>query len=79
MPIYHIDELQRQQALYGASIAVLAVPVERAQEVTDRVIDAGLKAIWNFTPYRIKPNREIVVQNTSIYAHLALMYNRMKE
>ena len=79
VPIYHIDELQRQQALYGASIAVLAVPVERAQEVTDRVIDAGLKAIWNFTPYRIKPNREIVVQNTSIYAHLALMYNRMKE
>ena len=79
VPIYHIDELQRQQALYGASIAVLAVPVERAQEVTDRVIDAGLRAIWNFTPYRIKPNREIVVQNTSIYAHLALMYNRMKE
>ena len=79
VPIYHIDELQRQQALYGTSIAVLAVTVERAQEVTDRVIDAGLKAIWNFTPYRIKPNREIVVQNTSIYAHLALMYNRMKE
>ena len=79
VPIFHIDEIKRQQALYGAKIAVLAVPVECAQQVTDRVIEAGLKAIWNFTPYRIKPNKEIVVQNTSIYAHLALMYNRMRE
>ena len=79
VPIFHIDEIKRQQALYGAKIAVLAVPVECAQQVTNRVIEAGLKAIWNFTPYRIKPNKEIVVQNTSIYAHLALMYNRMRE
>ncbi|MGN0213645.1 MAG: redox-sensing transcriptional repressor Rex [Muribaculaceae bacterium] len=79
VPIFHIDDIKQQQTLYNASIAVLAVPVECAQQVTDRVIDAGLHAIWNFTPYRIKPNNMIVVQNTSIYAHLALMYNRMNE
>ncbi|MGM9804409.1 MAG: redox-sensing transcriptional repressor Rex [Muribaculaceae bacterium] len=79
VPVMHIDTLAQQQLSYNASIAVLAVPVECAQQVTNQVIDAGLKAIWNFTPYRIKPNDKIVVQNTSIYAHLALMYNRMNE
>jgi len=79
IPIYHIDSLAEQQKTYDASIAVLAVPVEYAQQVTDKIIDSGITAIWNFTPYRIKPNDKIVTQNTSIYAHLALMYNRMEE
>ncbi len=77
VPIYNINELAKQQDAYNVSIAILAVPVESAQEVADQIIDAGLKAIWNFTPYRIKADNKIVVQNTSIYAHLALMYNRM--
>ena len=61
------------------SIAVLAVPVEHAQEAANTAIESGLKAIWNFTPYRIKAPSDIVIQNTSIYAHLALMYYRMEE
>ena len=79
IPVFHIDKLAEQQKMLKASIAVLAVPVEYAQQVTDKIIDSGITAIWNFTPYRIKPNEKIVVQNTSIYAHLALMYNRMDE
>ncbi|HAO63854.1 MAG TPA: redox-sensing transcriptional repressor Rex, partial [Porphyromonadaceae bacterium] len=63
----------------GVSIAVLAVPVEHAQDAANQAISGGLKAIWNFTPYRIKAPANIVIQNTSIYAHLALMYNRMDE
>ena len=43
------------------------------------MIACGLQAIWNFTPSRIKASNEIVIQNTSIYAHLAVMYNRLEE
>jgi len=32
----------------------------------------------NFTPIRIRVPNDIVVQNTSIYAHLAVMFNRLK-
>ena len=77
MPIFDIAQLAEQQHIYQASIAILAVPVESAQNVTNQIVDAGLKAIWNFTPSRIRTDNRIVVQNTSIYAHLALMYNRM--
>ena len=77
VPIFDIAQLAEQQRIYQASIAILAVPVESAQNATNQIVDAGLKAIWNFTPSRIRTDNRIVVQNTSIYAHLALMYNRM--
>ncbi len=79
VPVYDISELAKRQKEYGVNIAVMAVPVEHAQEAADMIISSGLKAIWNFTPYRIKAPASIVIQNTSIYAHLALMYNRIDE
>jgi redox-sensing transcriptional repressor len=77
LPIYHIDELAQRNVSLNAGIGIVAVPVEHAQEVTDKLIAAGVKAIWNFTPYRIYAPEGIVISNTSIYAHLAVMYNRM--
>ena len=47
--------------------------------MTDVIIQSGLKAIWNFPPFRIKVPAGIVIQNTSIYAHLAVMYNRLQD
>ncbi|MGL5261957.1 MAG: redox-sensing transcriptional repressor Rex, partial [Bacteroides sp.] len=44
---------------------------------TDYMIACGIEAIWNFTPFRIKVPEHIVVQNTSLYAHLAVMFNRL--
>ena len=75
--IYDMSELAARQREYGVSIAILTVPVEYAQDATNLIVESGLKAIWNFTPFRIKVPDDIVIQNTSIYAHLALIYNRM--
>ena len=77
--IHDIADMDKLQKATGTEIGILAVPVEHAQEAADSMIACGLKAIWNFTPYRIKAPENIVIQNTSIYAHLALIYNRMQE
>ena len=77
VPIYDISELSKRQAEYGAEIGVLAVPVEYAQQSADLLADCGVKAIWNFTPFRIRVADDVVIQNTSIYAHLAVMCNRI--
>lgn len=77
VPIYHIDSLAEMQRTYRASIAIVAVPVDVAQVVADRAVDAGIRALWNFTPFRIATSPGTVIQNTSIYAHLAVMYNRL--
>ena len=49
----------------------------RDREITDKMIAGGIKAVWNFTPFRIRVPENIVVQNTSLYAHLAVMFNRL--
>lgn len=77
VPIHHIDRFLELQRQTGVNIGVLTVPVEKAQEVAEQMIAGGIKAIWNFTPYRIRVPEHIIVQNTSIYAHLAVMFNRL--
>lgn len=79
VPVHDMSELAKWQKQMGVNIAVLCVPAEAAQEAADTAIGSGLKALWNFTPIRIKAPANIVIQNTSIYAHLALMYYRMDE
>lgn len=79
IPIYHIDELARIKEQYGVRIAILTVPIRQAQETTDMLAGLGFSAVWNFTPVRIKVPEGMVVQNTSMYAHLALIFTRLKE
>jgi redox-sensing transcriptional repressor len=76
--VFSISELESWQASHRIPIAILTVPVERAQEVADLAIASGVTALWNFTPYRIKAPENVVIANTSIYAHLAIIYNRMQ-
>lgn len=77
VPIYHIDALAEVMEQSPATIGILTVPAECAQDTADIAIGEGIRAIWNFTPYRVKVAEGIVMANTSIYAHLALIYNRL--
>lgn len=78
IPIHHIDRMNELRQRTGVTIGILTVPINQAQEVADMMIQADIKAIWNFTPFRIRVPEGIVVQNTSIYAHLAVMFNRLR-
>lgn len=76
-PVYHIDQMKDVCTSLGVSIAAVTVPVDSAQLVADAITAAGIRAVWNFTPCRIRVPEGVVVQNTSIYAPLAVMYNRL--
>ena len=78
IPVFHINELEAKMKRYDVRIGILTVPTDRAQEVADKMVVWGIKAIWNFTPLRIRVPDDIVVQNTSLYAHLSLMFNRLE-
>ena len=78
IPVYHVDDFQKINRELQAQIGVLTVPSEVAQDVADFMVTCDLKGIWNFTPYRINVPENVVLQNTSLYAHLAVMFNRLK-
>ncbi len=77
IPVYHISNYPACQKKYGATIGVITIPVDKAQEIADQIIAEGIKGLWNFTPFRIRVPENIVIQNTSMYAHLAVMFNRL--
>ncbi|MDE6463286.1 MAG: redox-sensing transcriptional repressor Rex [Muribaculaceae bacterium] len=77
VPVYSPSALSELVGKLKVTIGIIAVPVECAQDVADGLVEAGIKAIWNFTPTRIAVPDGVVITNTSIYSHLAVMYNRL--
>ena len=75
--IHHIDDFRVMAAERKVVIGIITVPAENAQNVADLLVAWGIKAIWNFTPARIKVPNQIVVQNTTIYMNLAILFNKL--
>jgi redox-sensing transcriptional repressor len=52
-------------------LAVLTTPVVAAQRLTDRLVAAGVRALWNFTPTRLTVPPGVFVRNEHISLGLA--------
>jgi len=81
VPIYTLDSIKERIKAVNARFAILTVPSTHAQEVTDRLVDAGITAIWNFTNVKLKVPDEVLVQKedlTSGYAMLCVMMSVRK-
>ncbi|MCW3787826.1 redox-sensing transcriptional repressor Rex [Plebeiibacterium sediminum] len=76
VPILHVSEFEKMKDK-NVEVGILTVPAEFAQDVAQQMARGGIKGIWNFTPIRIRLAEDCVVQDTSLYAHLAVMFNRM--
>ena len=57
----------------SVQIAMLSVPVEYAQQVTNQLIDAGVKAILNYAPINISVPADVHVQYIDPVLHLQRM------
>lgn len=77
IPVYHSNQFIEKNSTISAEIGILTVPPGIAQKVSNYMISGGIKGIWNFTPFRIRVPDGVVLQNTSLYAHLAVMFNRL--
>jgi redox-sensing transcriptional repressor len=77
--IYHPSQCADLRGKLKAEIGILTVPADKAQEVTDLMMESGIKAIWNFTPFRVKVPENIVLQDTSLFSHLAVIFNSLNQ
>jgi len=62
-----------------APIGVIAVPASAAQRVADRLVAAGVEAIWNFAPLRLVAPEHIIVENVHLAAGLLSLTYRLRE
>jgi redox-sensing transcriptional repressor len=70
VPVVHSRDLAREAKARGIQIAIVAVPAESAQAVTDQLVSAGIRAILNFAPARLKVPREVRLQNVDLSIEL---------
>jgi redox-sensing transcriptional repressor len=62
-----LDEALRRDAV---DIAIIAVPADVAQGVVDRVVSAGVKAILNFAPIKLRVPDHVALKNVNMALEL---------
>lgn len=77
--ILHTDKLADIVRKTGIKIAVLTLPAAYAQEMADRLVAAGIRAIWNFSPVTLNLPDNVAVKNENMAASLALLSARLKD
>ena len=64
MPVYSLDELGDFCRRENITIGVLTVPKEAAYSVSEIMIDAGVRGLWNFANMELKiDNPDVIVEN----------------
>lgn len=74
-----MEDLEKYIRDENVDVAIITVPREVCEEVAARVIDAGVKGIWNFAPYDLKGPEGVVVENIRLNDSLLTLSYFMKE
>lgn len=69
-PIYSMTELRQFVAQNLVRMAILCVPPEEAQEVTNDLVEAGVTGIMNFAPTVLQVPDEVTVNNVNLAIEL---------
>lgn len=75
IPIYGISSIKEHLAETPVETAILTVPSSKAQEVTDLLVDAGVRGILSFSPVNLQVPENVVVQYVDLTSELqTLLY-----
>ncbi|MCA9990098.1 MAG: redox-sensing transcriptional repressor Rex [Ardenticatenaceae bacterium] len=73
LPVQHTDELEAVIQREGVRIAILAVPAGAAQQITDRLVAAGIRSILNYAPISVSVPADVHVQYSDPVVQLQRM------
>jgi redox-sensing transcriptional repressor len=60
--VHPIEDMQKVIQERGIKLAMIAVPAEKAQEVADKLIEVGVRAILNYAPMTLNVPADVKVQ-----------------
>ena len=64
LPVYHVDDLAEYCKKNKVTIGVLTVPKEAAYDVSMKMVEAGVKGLWNFANMELKISAPgVIVEN----------------
>ncbi len=76
-PVLDISKFSSLVRRMHIHIAILTVPAGQAVAVAQAAVEAGIKAIWNFTPVKLNLPDSIIVERVDLAASLAVLSSRL--
>jgi len=70
LPILDVSTLEKEVVRLSIDMAVLVTPAEAAQQVADRLVRLGVKAILNFAPVQLSVPDDVVVKTVNLALEL---------
>ena len=74
LPLSKLDEFVAEHKI---RIGVITVPKTAAQEVLNKMVGAGIKAIWNFAPAPLRAPKDVVLKTEDLAASLAMLAGKL--
>jgi redox-sensing transcriptional repressor len=71
--VLSMDSLETEIQKMGIKIAILTIHPDIAQEIADRLTDAGIRGIWNFTAIKIQVPEYVAVQGENLSSGYAML------
>ena len=78
-PVFGIETLKSFVEEHDIKIGIITVSGNAAQKVCDMLVDAGIKAIWNFAPVHLELPDGIIIKHENLAASLALLTQRYEK
>lgn len=60
------------------SLGIITTPPESAQEIADAMVEAGIHAIWNFSPRRLNLPEGVALKNEDLASELAVLSHKIE-
>lgn len=77
IPIYSLAELEYLCKKDTILIGIITVNETAAQQVCDKMVASGIKAIWNFAPVYLKTPDDVILQTENMASGLAYLSHRL--
>lgn len=74
-----ISELEAFCKTNHVDIAVLSLPKPEVKEITGRLVDAGIKGLWNFSYAELETPDDIIVENVHLSDSLMTLSYKITE
>ena len=66
IPVYPMEDMMEQIRVQQIEVAILTIPARKAQEVVNKLAEAGVKGILNFTAARLVAPPEVLIQKVDL-------------
>ncbi len=75
-----VEYVKGLKSEYGISpdVGIITVPADSAQEVADKLIEVGVRAIWNYAPARLSLPENIVCESVSLCESFAILTHQLQ-